>query len=230
MKIRMHHLVPLSAASLATTLARAQSGVLPTAKFAWSENCGYLNFRDAGTPAGNQGVEIVGDHLRGFIWGENIGWINVGNGSGPYPNTDGTNFGVNLNLSTGSLTGFAWGENVGWINFSGGALATPANPARLDLSTYRLHGFAWGENIGWINLDDATTFVGFTCPADIDDGSATGTPDASVDISDLLYYLQLFDAGDPAADFDDGSGLGLPDGGVDISDLLYFLARFDAGC
>ncbi len=69
-----------------------------------------------------------------------------------------------------------------------------------------------------------------TCVADIDDGSGTGTPDGGVDISDLLYYLFLFDAGDLDADVDDGSSTGTPDGGVDISDLLYFLVRFDAGC
>ncbi len=69
-----------------------------------------------------------------------------------------------------------------------------------------------------------------TCVADVDDGSGTGTPDGSVDIADLLYYLGLFDAGDLAADLDDGSGTGTPDGSVDISDLLYYLARFDAGC
>ncbi len=68
------------------------------------------------------------------------------------------------------------------------------------------------------------------CTADFDDGSATGTPDFSIDISDLLYYLALFDAGNLFADLDDGSGTGAPDGVVDISDLLYFLARFDAGC
>ena len=88
-----------------------------------------------------------------------------------------------------------------------------------------LAGGSWSLALGFWGADDTPV-----CVADVDDGSATGTPDASVDISDLLYYLQLFDAGDPAADFDDGSGLGLPDGGVDISDLLYFLARFDAGC
>ncbi len=72
--------------------------------------------------------------------------------------------------------------------------------------------------------------LGVQCPADIDDGSGTGTPDGSVDISDLLYFLALFDLGDLGADFDDGSGTGTQDGAVDISDLLYFLARFDLGC
>ncbi len=33
------------------------------------------------------------------------------------------------------------------------------------------------------------------CPADLDDGSGTGTPDGGVDISDLLYFLVRFDAG-----------------------------------
>ncbi len=69
-----------------------------------------------------------------------------------------------------------------------------------------------------------------TCVADYDDGSGTGTPDGGVDISDLLYYLGLFDAGNLDADIDDGSGTGTSDGGVDISDLLYFLVRFDLGC
>ncbi len=68
------------------------------------------------------------------------------------------------------------------------------------------------------------------CVADFDDGSGTGTPDGGVDISDLLYFLFLFDAGHLDADIDDGSGTGTPDAGVDISDLLYFLVRFDAGC
>ncbi len=80
-----------------------------------------------------------------------------------------------------------------------------------------------------------TTFFDFTtgsivCVADVDDGSGNGTPDGGVDISDLLYFLTLFDAGGLGADVDDGSSTGTPDGGVDISDLLYFLARFDAGC
>ncbi len=68
------------------------------------------------------------------------------------------------------------------------------------------------------------------CPADYDDGSATGSPDCGVDISDLLYYLFLFDLGSTDADLDDGSGTGTRDCGVDISDLLYYLFRFDLGC
>ncbi len=68
------------------------------------------------------------------------------------------------------------------------------------------------------------------CLADVDNGSGVGVCDGGVDISDLLYYLTLFDAGAIEADLDDGSATGTPDGAVDISDLLYFLVRFDAGC
>ncbi len=75
-----------------------------------------------------------------------------------------------------------------------------------------------------------TTVRASYCWSDVDDGSASGSPDGSVDIADLLYYLGLFDAGDPGADADDGSGLGVPDGGVDISDLLFYLSCFDGGC
>jgi len=66
--------------------------------------------------------------------------------------------------------------------------------------------------------------------ADVDDGSGVGTPDGGVTIDDLLYYLQIFEAGALAADVDDGSGTGTRDGGVTIDDLLYYLIRFEGGC
>lgn len=69
-----------------------------------------------------------------------------------------------------------------------------------------------------------------SCPADLDNGSGTGTPDGGVDINDLLYFLVQFEAGSEDADLDNGSGTGTPDGGVDINDLLYFLIRFEGGC
>ena len=68
------------------------------------------------------------------------------------------------------------------------------------------------------------------CPADIDDGTGTGTPDDGVDINDLLFFLESFEAGSLDADLDDGNNSGTPDGGIDVSDLLYFLAHFEAGC
>nr|MBP8301741.1 immunoglobulin domain-containing protein [Planctomycetota bacterium] len=68
------------------------------------------------------------------------------------------------------------------------------------------------------------------CPADLDNGTGTGTPDGGIDINDLLFFLNKFEAGAIEADLDNGSGLGVPDGGIDINDLLFFLSHFEAGC
>jgi hypothetical protein len=105
---------------------------------------------------------------------------------------------------------------------------------------YQLHYAAKVNNQGWIAgwgytaTFHQTSFVlkpiANACPADLDNGSGTGTPDGGVDINDLLYFLLVFEAGTTAADLDNGSGTGTPDGGVDINDLLYFLVRFEAGC
>ncbi len=135
--------------------AFAQSNIDSTNKFAWSENCGWTNWRDANATA--QGVLVNPAHLQGFVWGENVGWINTGGGGAPYANTNNTNFGVNIAVG-GFLNGFAWGENIGWINFNTQP-QVGAQGARYDAMAGRFRGYAWGENIGWINLDDATHFV-----------------------------------------------------------------------
>lgn len=69
-----------------------------------------------------------------------------------------------------------------------------------------------------------------TCPADLDNGTSSGTPDGGVDIGDLLYFVGLYEAGNIRADLDNGAGFGEPDGGVSIDDLLYYISRFDLGC
>jgi len=69
-----------------------------------------------------------------------------------------------------------------------------------------------------------------TCPADLDDGSGSGTPDNAITIDDLLFFLAAFENGSTDADLDDGQGLSLQDDAVTIDDLLYFLARFELGC
>ena len=147
--------------------ALAQSNIDSTNKYGWMENAGWTNWRGEAEP--DQGVLVGTTFLSGFIWAENLGWMNVGDGTPSngvsYANTDGTDFGVNIDynglaydgLSDGSLHGLAWSENVGWINFDGGAFATPGDAgddARIDCDG-RLSGFAWGENIGWVNLSSA---------------------------------------------------------------------------
>ena len=144
----------------AVTLAAIPSNVDPAHKFSWSENVGWMNWRDANSTG--DGVVVGNDFLSGSIWAENAGWINVGDGAGPYGNTTGLDFGVNV-LTSGDLDGFAWGENLGWVNFGWAAAANPDRP-RLDSAAGRFRGWAWSENAGWINLDDATHFVAF-CPA-----------------------------------------------------------------
>lgn len=68
------------------------------------------------------------------------------------------------------------------------------------------------------------------CPADIDDGTGTGTHDGGVDINDLLYFLVQFEEGGTNADLDNGSGTGTADGAVTIDDLLFMLVHFENGC
>lgn len=68
------------------------------------------------------------------------------------------------------------------------------------------------------------------CPADLDDGTGTGSPDGAVTIDDLLYFLAQYDRGAARADLDDGNGFGLPDGAVTIDDLLFMLGQFERGC
>jgi len=188
--------------------ALAQTDVSGVNKFAWGENVGFLNWRDAGEPAGSAGVSFEGDHLAGWIWGENIGWIRVGVGGGPYANDSASDFGVNVDPATGELTGFAWGENVGWINF-GTTSVIGADGARLDLAADRFRGFAWGENIGWINLDDGTVFVSLVEPADLNG-------DGIVDGADLGALLGAWGSTDPSADL---NGDGIVDG-ADLGSLL----------
>jgi hypothetical protein len=98
---------------------------------------------------------------------------------------------------------------------------------------YDVTFIAWDSNGRYTDSAPVTLRFQVTpppCPADLDDGSGTGTPDGGVTIDDLLYYLSIFADGTVAADLDDGSGTGMPDGGVTIDDLLFFLDHFANGC
>jgi len=152
--LKMAPLTLIVAASVGASIFLAPSNIDPLAKFSWSENAGWMNWADAN--GGTNGVFVAADHLSGSIWMENVGWLNVGNGGGPYANTDDTDYGVNILLG-GNLSGYAWGENIGWVNFDTSAQAP--NQARFDAGAGRFRGYAWAENIGWINLDDSANFV-----------------------------------------------------------------------
>jgi len=167
------------------------SNIDPAHKFAWQENCGWLNWRDAN--GGTKGVRVTATFLFDFIWAENIGWINVGDGTPAdgmnYANLNGTDFGVNVDPETGDLFGLAWGENVGWINFdTRTALGPHGQQAQLDLCENTLLGYAWGENIGWINLDDATHFVALGPVCAPSDAACDGV----ISLFDYLGFKQVF--------------------------------------
>lgn len=79
-------------------------------------------------------------------------------------------------------------------------------------------------------LDTGPVECGPQCVADYDDGSGTGHRDGGVTIDDLLFYINLFEAGDIHADVDNGSFLGIIDNGITVDDLLYYLNHFENGC
>jgi hypothetical protein len=199
----------LCALFILSSPARAQLAIDPANNFAWSENCGWLNF-GAADPAT---VLVRATYLSGWVWGENIGWINLGAVPADnlhHANTNDADFGVNID-NTGALSGYAWGENIGWINFSGGALASPPNPARLDYAAHRFRGYAWGENIGWINLNDDVHYVGLV--------PACGSPDFNCDgdvgtDADIVAFFQCLAGSCPpppctsTADFNGDGDLG----------------------
>lgn len=246
--IKNQVLAAVALAALAAP-AMAQTTVNSTNKFAWGENVGWINFRDANN--GVQGVRFTtGSFLSGFAWGENIGYINFGDGTPTngvsYANVNGNDAGVNYDAGTDKVTGLAWGENVGWINFTLPTL--PANQqATYDSANRRLRGYAWGENIGWINLDVAVggQFVSFdvACsPCDIADDAGDLLPTAGVNSGvnegDYNAFFQGFFSAIPQCDIADDAGTALPpwdvplasNNGVNEGDYNCFFQYFFLGC
>jgi hypothetical protein len=131
-------------------LAHAATGTIdPTAKYAYSENAGFINF--ASTDAS---VTVTRTALSGYAWCETAGWIKLGSGSGtsPYANTSATDWGVNVaynsNFTGGAaLSGYGWSENSGWINFApkDGGVSIGADGT--------FDGYAWSETLGFIHFD-----------------------------------------------------------------------------
>jgi hypothetical protein len=145
-------LLALAITVLFAGLALAQSNIDSTDKNAWSENVGWMNWRDAN--GGASGAHVGSGFMSGHVWNENVGWISLGDGTPlngfDYTNQSGADSGVNVDPS-GILWGYAWGENIGWIQINAGQFANPPQPAYLGCDG-RLHGYAWAENVGWINL------------------------------------------------------------------------------
>ena len=116
---------------------------------AWSSSVGWIN-ADPGIEDG-LGISYGGAGercLKGNMWAENIGWIQLASASGscPYGNSNGEDWGVNIQQVGSKLRGYAWSSAAGWISFD-----TKYYPVYLDASNDFV-GDAWGENIGWISF------------------------------------------------------------------------------
>lgn len=98
-------LLGIFALSFATpTFASQTNGTIDdTAKYAWGDKLGWINFKPS-----QGGLDITDTMITGYAWSEHDGWINFSP----------TNGGVTNNTS-GQLGGNAWSEGVGWISFSG---------------------------------------------------------------------------------------------------------------
>ena len=218
-------------AATAAGTARAQTNIDPAHKSAWGENIGWLNWHDAN--GGADAVRVHATFMGGFAWAENVGWLNLGGGrpanGTAYANANATDFGVNIDPSTGNLFGLAWGENIGWLNFdTRTALGPNSQQARLDYVTNRFRGYAWGENVGWINLDDATRYAAYVptacrTPFADTDGDGDGDQDDFGKFQACLsganrpapYGCECFDR--PETGFPHG------DNDVDLDDLAKFV-------
>lgn len=218
----------INSVSLALSLDRSRGSNLAISMYrvaaAWGEgtsNAGNANDGD-GAPA------TAGD----------ITWTHRVFNTTPWTTPGGDYVGVaSATASVSGVNFYTW-SGSGLVADVQGWLATPAT------------NFGWlmkgpetqeGNSKRFMSGDSTNTFqvpvltVNFTppvvpCPADLDNGSGTGTPNGTVDINDLLYFLAQFEAGSANVDLDNGSVTGTPDGGVDINDLLYFLVRFENGC
>jgi hypothetical protein len=120
---------------------------------------------------------------------------------------------------------YQWRKNT--VNISGARANSYviASASAADIGSYDC--VVTNSACGSTSSDMVTLTV---CVADFDDGSGTGTCDAGVTLDDLLYYLNLYGAGDIHADVDDGTATGTRDNGVTLDDLLYFLSHFESGC
>jgi len=126
----------------------AEGNIDSTAKYAWSENSGWQDWR----PPIYGGVTVVKNGANGYVfgyaWGENIGWVKLGTGTGPYVNTSTNNYGVNMDAA-GKLSGYGWSETCGWISFSN-------SYSQVAITGNSFDGHAWSENVGFVHFKNAS--------------------------------------------------------------------------
>lgn len=203
-KFTLIWLLVLGMAPLHSTVAEGSD----TEKYAWSENAGWINFRQE-----HGGATVHETHLSGYAWAENIGWIKLGStgseDSTPYyANDSADNWGVNRDSDTGELSGYAWSETAGWINFNSADLK--GQKVTVD-SAGNSDGYAWSENAGWIHFKntDLPYIVRMTLAGDVNDSG-------NVDLGDAIDALKIVTEHLPSdvnvyADVNDDDKIGIPE-------------------
>lgn len=77
----------------------------------------------------------------GWAWSDTIGWISF---NCTDVNCTNTNYGVDVDFTTGNFSGYAWSDNIGWINF------TPIGPYPAAPNYSAKYNSANDEVNGWI--------------------------------------------------------------------------------
>lgn len=123
------------------------------------------------------------DNVFGEAWSNNTGWISFNNCVSPV-SCSGTNYGVNMDNSTGNLSGAAWSDNIGWISFnatSGCPVVGCTTQPKVNLTTGAFTGWAravtyGGGWDGWIALNATDVGqAGWGWQANMTTGNITGT-------------------------------------------------------
>jgi hypothetical protein len=127
----------------------------------------------------------MGDNVMGTAWSENIGWISF-NCKNDFSGTlcANSNYGVDINGSTGDFKGYAWSENIGWISFNQddvekGKCCALGCRANYSSSTGLVTGFARvvannGDGSGCLKLRGTTVGGGPAKPYGVSISSTSG--------------------------------------------------------
>lgn len=100
------------------------------------------------------------DNVSGWGWSDNIGWIGFNCTDN---NCTSTNYGVNVNWSTGYFSGYAWSDNIGWINFAPSGTYPAAGPSYSacvdlpDITTEPCNGIGSYNVAGWVRVQMCIT-------------------------------------------------------------------------
>ncbi|MEK7535784.1 MAG: hypothetical protein AAB590_02085, partial [Patescibacteria group bacterium] len=105
--------------------------------------------------------------VEGYAWSSGLGWVSFNCTNSNSCST--SNYGVNLDRTTGALSGYAWNSSVGWISFNSSDVSgCPVGPCAPKVVGNNLTGWAkvLSGNVsqgweGWIHLSGSNYGVNF---------------------------------------------------------------------